>query len=107
MIAQAIRLYQRILVRRRFYRVNKLLYFLSLRGLGILNYEDEKISGERHFIGWLSKRLTSPLVIDVGANTGGYAGLVMSLMPAAEIYAFEPHPNAFQRLKVEDRKSVV
>ena len=33
-----------------FLRLNKLLYRLSLSGLGILNYKTSKISGEKYFI---------------------------------------------------------
>lgn len=33
-----------------FLKLNKLLYRLSLSGLGILNYKTSKISGEKYFI---------------------------------------------------------
>jgi FkbM family methyltransferase len=99
MFARMIGAYQRLMVRRRFYRLNKLLYFLSLRGLGVLNFENEKLSGERHFVRQLSRVLANPIVIDVGAATGAYSGLVRSLIPTAEIHAFEPHPLSYERLK--------
>ena len=38
-------------------------------------------------------------VLDVGANTGQFARQMRRLFPAATIYAFEPQPSAFERLK--------
>ena len=45
-------LYRLLFARRFFYKFNKLLYNLSLRGLGVLNFESDKlsISGEDHFV---------------------------------------------------------
>ena len=42
--------YQFLFARKAFYKFNKGLYYLSLRGLGILNYENYKLSGEQAFI---------------------------------------------------------
>jgi len=56
-------LYQSVFARRVFYPFNKLLYLLSLRGLGVLNFESDKLSGERFF---LSYALRVDGVIDGG-----------------------------------------
>ena len=80
-----------------FLRLNKLLLGLSLRGLGILN--TSKLSGEKE---WLKKYLrtikTNPIVFDIGANIGNYLNDVLTIVPSADIYAFEPHPKNFKNL---------
>ena len=43
-------LYRRLFVGERWYRLNMLLHELSLHGLGILNYETERVSGELAFL---------------------------------------------------------
>ena len=82
----------------RFQKFNKLLYRLSLGGLGILNYKNSKISGEKAF---LKKVLSSNcgVFIDVGANQGNYALEVIGICPSIKIFAFEPHPITFASLK--------
>lgn len=81
-----------------FSTLNILLHGLSLRGLGVLNYETKYLSGERD---WLKRHLSScrfPVVFDVGANVGGYSRDILSACPSAVIFAFEPHPRTFLSL---------
>lgn len=78
--------------------MNRVLFELSLRGLGILNYENDTVSGERKFLQLFSIWMADPVVLDVGANIGNYASLIKALMPEATVYAFEPHPGTFERL---------
>jgi FkbM family methyltransferase len=42
--------------------------------------------------------IKTPVVFDVGANTGHYALLVKQLIPNAIVYAFEPSKTTFQEL---------
>jgi FkbM family methyltransferase len=91
--------HQRLFVKKRFYKLNRLLYTLSLRGLGILNYQNHQISGEQHFLYDYLTNKQSVLVFDVGANRGRYANTVKQLCQKAEIYAFEPHPKTFEYLR--------
>jgi FkbM family methyltransferase len=84
--------------RKKFYRLNRALFQLSIRGLGILNYKDTLASGERHFLQELLPNLAIPVVLDVGANRGDYSSDVLSVNPNARIFAFEPHPTTFQGL---------
>lgn len=82
-----------------FINFNKLLFQLSLRGLGVLNYETKYLTGEVH---WLKKYLSnfeSPVVFDVGANVGDYSNEILKLFSNAIIYAFEPHPKNFVQLQ--------
>lgn len=94
-------MYRRLFCRPRFYRFHRVLFSLSLRGMGLLNYENDRISGEDAFIRRVAAwRTHAPLVVfDVGANRGAYARLVRLYAPDATIYAFEPHPQTFAQLE--------
>lgn len=97
--SQLLAVYRTIFARRRFYRWNRLLFDLSARGLGILNYESDKASGED----WLLRRVVevfpNPTVLDVGGNVGAYSVAVKKLARRASVYSFEPHPETFDRLR--------
>jgi FkbM family methyltransferase len=95
----------RVLARTRFQKLNRFLFNLSLRGLGILNYRNPRESGETHF---LEKVLacyygpgvtTRSVVLDVGANVGDYSHAILSMASTAQIYCFEPHPDNVTRLE--------
>lgn len=102
-ISAAVRSYRAVFARERCWKWNLFVYDLALRGMGILNYEDDEVSGERNFLrGYLGSR-TNSVVIDVGANRGKYASLVVDLQPTAVVYAIEPHPVSFGRL-VKEKK---
>nr|WP_305908265.1 FkbM family methyltransferase [Methylomarinum sp. Ch1-1]MDP4521084.1 FkbM family methyltransferase [Methylomarinum sp. Ch1-1] len=81
-----------------FYRFNKLLYRLSLCGLGVLNFEDEKVSGESVFLKNYFKNNPGGNVFDVGANIGNYTRSVFKYNPSAKVVGFEPHPKTFELL---------
>lgn len=87
-----LRSYARIFARPSLVRWNHFLLQLSLRGLGILNYQNPELSGERNFIKWALGGRTSPLIIDIGANIGDYALMVRHAAPDARIICIEPHP---------------
>lgn len=42
-----------------------------------------------------------PIIFDVGAHRGSTSTMFRSIFPAAMIYAFEPFPESFERLKAE------
>lgn len=86
--------------------LTKLLFDVSLRGMGILNYRNSRHSGEGNFLKRLGEfmqtdgsRVQPPVVLDVGANVGSYAVLVMAHLPTADVHAFEPHPRTAAELK--------
>ncbi len=84
------------------YAWNKLLFNLSLRGLGILTDLPGQVisSGEKRFLRRLAPQWgSSPTILDVGAHHGDYARFVKQLAPRATIYAFEPHPRTFAVLE--------
>ncbi|WP_027368378.1 FkbM family methyltransferase [Desulfocurvibacter africanus] len=80
------------------YAFHRHLFNLSVHGLGILNYQNEYISGERHFLQAVLGLSESPVVLDVGANVGKYSRLVKKCKPNAAVYAFEPHPESYATL---------
>lgn len=80
-----------------FERFNLLLMHLSLRGLGILNYQNHELSGERFFIKYIFKNYSIKTILDVGANVGNYTQLYADRQ--CQVYCFEPHPNNYQPLQ--------
>jgi FkbM family methyltransferase len=94
-------LYRNVVTRPSFRRFNSLLFHLSLHGLGVMNYENGRISGEQHLVRrWLPKQLKkrAPVFVDVGANVGKYSALLLESFPTAVIHAFEPHPRNYAHL---------
>jgi FkbM family methyltransferase len=85
-----------------FYPVNKRIFDVALRGMGIatafpgrsgLTYPEER------FISRIRRFLDGKVVLDVGANIGHYACAVRAVAPGARVYAFEPHPIMFPKLQ--------
>ena len=91
-------LYRALFARRVFYKFNKLLYNLSLNGLGVLNFGSDKISGEEYFVKNYISKIGKGIIFDVGANVGDYSKSLRKSNPNVEIYSFEPHPVTFQKL---------
>ncbi|MEN0052115.1 MAG: FkbM family methyltransferase [Mucilaginibacter sp.] len=94
------RVYVLLFARRIFYPLNLCFYKLSMVGLGVRNYENDTVSGEKAFIKFLkaSRKLDSGVIMDVGANIGNYSVMLRKNAIALPIFAFEPHPAAFQKL---------
>lgn len=93
--------YARLFARPRMVLLNKGLYYLAARGLGIFNLRDFRLSGESYLLrDVLPRRLAGrePLVVDVGANAGDWSLEVLSAHPNATIHAYEPNPEAFAEL---------
>jgi FkbM family methyltransferase len=78
-------------------------YYKGLNAVGVLNYEDDWLSGERRFLTLYLERNPEATVVDVGANVGHYAEMVRALAPRAKIYAIEPHPLNFKELARNSR----
>lgn len=78
------------------------LMTLAYNSIGILNYENDVVSGERFFINKVLKdyvKSPTPVLLDVGANIGKYAIALSREFPAAKIFSFEPNKNTFEILK--------
>ncbi len=97
--ATILEFYRRVMCRKSLYRLNKALYFASLRGMGIGNWQTQEISGERNFIRSFAGYFESPVILDIGANVGNYSRLIREFNADAVIHAFEPHPETFKQLK--------
>lgn len=94
-------LYKALFVRKSLYQFHYRLLNISLWGLGILNSENFRLSGEDHFLrhlGEIADIKNRLVVLDVGANTGQYANKVKLLHSQAEIFAFEPARSSFKTL---------
>ena len=92
--------YARCFGRPQYRRMNNLLLYLSMRGLGFDNWRDHAISGEESFLqALLRKTAEHPVVLDVGAYHGDYAKIVRRYSSGARIYCFEPHPRSFKTLQ--------
>lgn len=97
MLEKMISLYVFLFARARFEKFNKLLFRLALCGLGVLNYKNSAVSGERALLkGFLPGK--TGVLIDVGANQGGYTKEALGINSGLTTYAFEPHPKTFLRL---------
>lgn len=93
------RTYGRLFARPVFYRLNRFLFNLSLRGLGILNWQTDHLQGEHDNLkAILPGAAPGSVVLDVGANNGDYSAVVAAIAPQIQIHAFEPHPLTFGRL---------
>ncbi|MDD5363586.1 MAG: FkbM family methyltransferase [Ignavibacteria bacterium] len=90
--------YRRLFANKLFSGFNRYLYTLSLKGLGVNNYESEYYSGESYFLNRL-KINKNDVIFDVGANVGNYANHIQNLFPESRIFSFEPHPKIFVTLK--------
>ena len=92
-------IYRFIFVRRAFFRLNRALYLLALRGIGILNYENSSISGEHTFLKRFCRTRKGAVIFDVGANIGSYSKMVRNLDAKSNVHAFEPNPAVFGALE--------
>ena len=91
------RSYSLALARPRGQGINDLILHLSLRARGYNNHSSIAQTGEEKFLRKFAK--TQPaLVVDVGANVGGYTALILGSTKAV-VFAFEPLPLAFKELE--------
>ncbi|MVT10608.1 FkbM family methyltransferase [Chitinophaga tropicalis] len=95
------KVYVFLFARKALYSVNLLIYKLSMRGLGVMNYENDHVSGESAFIKYMkaTRKLDTGVVLDVGANVGHYSVMLRQKNIHLPIYAFEPHPVAYSKLE--------
>jgi FkbM family methyltransferase len=94
--------YRALFARPAFRRLNESLFRMSLSGLGVMNFQNDQVSGEEHFVHKLLPDILKspmPVCFDVGANEGNFSALLLAALPGAHIHAFEPHPRNFARLK--------
>ncbi len=95
--------YRYLFARKAFYKANKFLYRLSLSGIGVLNFENDEVSGERTFLNRLFNGRQNLVVFDVGANEGNYAKIIRDYSKEAKIYCFEPGIRTFSKLSANTK----
>lgn len=98
MLAAMFRVFRFLFVRKVFYRFHKLMYSISLRGIGIRNFESDTLSGEKEFIKQHVSKMKGGVIIDVGANVGAYSRSIRNANRTVQIHAFEPHPKTYLKL---------
>lgn len=98
MLAAIFRIFRFFFVRKIFYRFHKLMYSISLRGIGIRNFESDILSGEKEFIKQHVSKMKCGVIIDVGANVGAYSKSIRNANRTVQIHAFEPHPKTYLKL---------
>ncbi len=99
-----LRFWQKIATKPSFEKINILLFKCATHGLGILNFENAKLTGELNFIKKLLPlyiKKKNPTLFDIGAHKGSYSKLLKSVFPEAKIYSCEPNPETFKILKQE------
>ena len=93
------KLYAIVFARALFYKMNVILFRLSIRGLGVLNYYNDKLSGEKFFLNKaLKNKNHKKIIIDIGANVGNYTINVNNINNNTEIHAIEPMPATYKKL---------
>ena len=98
MIEKIYSLYAYLFCRRVFKKFNELMYQLSLRGLGVLNYKGDYLVGEKQWLKQYLRNKNNPVVMDVGANVGRYSFDALEINKNSRIIAFEPHPKTYNKL---------
>jgi FkbM family methyltransferase len=93
-------LYARIFARPVFEPWNRALLWFGLRGLGVLNWRSDSLSGETDFACSVLRKMdrADAVVVDVGANEGEFIADVLSASTHARVLGFEPHPRTYGRL---------
>jgi FkbM family methyltransferase len=83
------------------FRFHSALLHLSMRGLGIYNYENKYISGEIYFLKSVLKEIDfeHQLLVDIGGNEGDFTKYVLEQSINLNVVTFEPHPITFKRIK--------
>lgn len=68
---------------------------------GITKSHSYLASGEDYLINTFLKQKIkgNGIFLDVGANLGDYSSMLRNAFPKSQLYAFEPNPNAYKKLK--------
>ena len=98
MIEKIIQFYATVFGKPFFYKMNKFLFMLSIRSMGILNYKNSSVSGEKNFLeNYLKDK--KGVIVDAGANVGRYTEKILAINNSISVFAFEPHPITFAKLE--------
>lgn len=92
------KLYGYLFAKNVFRTLNLFLYHISLRGLGVLNFQGEYLTGEKAWLKGYLKGRDKPMILDVGANVGNYSKNILLFNKNCSVFAFEPHPITYKQL---------
>ena len=70
--------------------LNRAMFYLGARGLGLLNYSSDRLSGEKIAVEMLVPSVGQPVIFDVGANEGTWIARILKKNKNAIVHAFEP-----------------
>ena len=98
--------YVKLFARVIFIRFNRFIVTLGLKGLGVNNYENHIISGEKNLILWLKNYSLMNIVFNVGANEGEYKKICLE-NGSKNIYSFEPIKSTFDRLALRFKNNTL
>jgi FkbM family methyltransferase len=107
MIDQLLKAYAIVFARPAFEGFNKLLLQASLRGLGVMNWGSDFLSGEtlaaERFI--IDNGLDQPgrILVDAGANDGGFTQFIVDSTKNMSVISVEPVPATYRRLEARFR----
>lgn len=93
----AVKSYSHLASKKRFQNINDKILNVALRCRGYNNYLDYESSGEKYFLENVLPSIKPTVCIDVGANIGTYASLLLQ-NTEANIYSFEPLKESFESL---------
>lgn len=95
------KIYTYIFGRLFFKKLNSLLFKLGSHGLGILNYQNPKLSGEYFLLKHVLQKFNTNngIIFDVGANNGMFSKTIREVGFQNKLIAFEPNPKSFEVLK--------
>ena len=91
-------IYLFIFARPYFQKLNEVVFRIIVGPLGFMNHSaDFRLTGERRLFQKLSI-LNFEIIIDIGANKGDWAEMVLKEAPLSKVYAFEPQKSEFDKL---------
>ena len=101
-------IYIKLFARPLFYNFNKMVVYLGMKGLGILNYENFNISGEKKIVdNYILNNQDNKVIFDVGANAGAWSCYIHNHCSHFQIHAFEPNKYLADNLKNLNPKLIV
>ena len=86
-------LYKKVIGRPCFSKWNFFLLKLAQQGLGINQWQNTEVSGEKYFLEHILPQKKEKTIFDVGAYRGSYSKAALQFHPDSRLLAFEPHPN--------------
>lgn len=104
LFTKSLEIYAIIFGRSQFIKFNRLIFSFAVRGLGIQDYKNFNISGEKKLVEIFSKLKNNQdelIIFDIGANKGEYSRMVQdrNKEKKVKIFAFEPGLKAFADLE--------